>query len=462
MNLLENSAEMQQVRENLFNLLNSKDEASVAVGVNILWNLVIPDDWVFFLFEKSKRNPSIASLLQKHFPKKEFESAYIWFSLEGDAEYVSNLHHLAETLTLHKDFVLEKFLKMRLSVYTNSPYFRGGSAADAVANFEDELCNYKYIPQDQLVAGYINGGTLNFKAKKIPYEVGNFPQIRGIITQAPIYQLPYSILKLNNLCFLNLGGVGEYSFYQLKIGNKPFEDVAKRLAPQILINLEMRYWIMDEYRFVEHSGKEITFILKELNAHEVFFKFVESVALLKQGLEKEAFIVLERLYNKQEFYQTAIGSQFYLALKPFKESEICSCFIVLYFLKNEREINKIHLMEIFELYVIHFDKQNYEYACSLACQIMSIKIPKEFYQNLFQMLYVRAYLKIQQKEDEYQAFMTDFEEVVGELWETFELGIITTNEFFNMLEDYFYRGIYGKYQIMIDFLANYKSYLPIL
>ncbi len=118
--------------------------------------------------------------------------------------------------------------------------------------------------------------------------------------------------------------------------------------------------------------------------------------------------------------------------------------------------------DIFELYIIHFDKQNYRYACSLACQIMSVKTPKEFYQNLFQMLYVRAHLKNLQEESLYEKLMNDFGESVYESWSNFEIGLVTTSELFNMLVDCFYRGTYGKYQIMMDFLAKYKHYLPTL
>jgi hypothetical protein len=154
MNLLENSAEMQQVRENLFNLLNSKDEASVAVGVNILWNLVIPDDWVFFLFDKAKRSSSITSLLRKHFPEKEFEAAHIWFSLYEDYERAKNFYHLSKIPNLHKELSWEKLLKSFI-VPLDYPYFRGGTFSFLNLSFEQRLFCSPYIPKEELIRFHI-------------------------------------------------------------------------------------------------------------------------------------------------------------------------------------------------------------------------------------------------------------------------------------------------------------------
>lgn len=472
MNLLENGTEIRQTREKLFNLLNCTDESIVAVGVSILWDLVIPDDWVFFLFEKSSRCPSIASLLRKHFPEKEFEVAHIWFSLHEDWERVKHLSQLSRLPLLHKAFTWEKLLKAFL-VPVDYPYLRGVSVKGLNLNFEQILFCSPYIPKDELLPLRIDKrNILTIDVIRLPPEVGNFSEIKGIITEGVIYDLPYTILKLNNLHFLDLGrheNVGKRELDMLKIGNKSFVEVAKKFNPQMLVNLELSCWIeRNKYnKFNNEKTKDnIKPFLQEMQADTKLFKLVQAIEYVNNHLENEALNLLRELYEQDCFYETPIGSSFDYMLMPFRGSDVCSYFIISQF-QNYDYQNRyvdVYVQDILTYYFEYLSRNRCEYACKLAYKTSTQTFIKDYQVDMFLLLALHAYLKINHKTVLQMVFMEDFKSNfsfnIYDIFATYKKGLITTNEFFNQVQDIFIHLHRKNPHSIKNFINKYKHRYP--
>ncbi|TAF65828.1 MAG: hypothetical protein EAZ55_07550 [Cytophagales bacterium] len=469
MNLLENSMKMQKIREDLFNLLNSTDESIVAVGVSILWDLVIPDDLVFFLFEKSYRSPSIASLLLKYFPEEEFESAHIWFSLHEDYQRAKNFCHLPKIPKLHKEFSWKRLLKSFI-LPVDYPYFRGGTAA----HFEQKLFNSPYIPKEELIPFRIDKrNILTIDVIRLPPEVGNFSEIKGIITEGVIYDLPYTILKLNNVHFLDLGrheNVGKRELNMLKIGNKSFVEVAKKFNPQMLVNLELSCWIeRNKYnKFNNEKKKEdIKPFLQEMQADAKLFKLVQAIECVRNDLENEALNLLIELYEQDSLYETSIGSSFEYMLMPFKGSPMCSYFIISQFQNHNYESRfvDVYIQDIFTYYFEYLSRNHCEYACKLAYKTSTQTFIKDYQVDMFFLLSLHAYLKMNHKTVLQMVFMEDFKSNfsfnVYEIFATHKKGLITTNELFNQVQDIFINLHRKNPHSIKNFINKYKNCLPL-
>lgn len=240
MKLSEDSEESLRMQNNLFNLLNSNDNRNVILGVQILWNLEIPEELVAFLFDKKENNPDIEQLLRKHFPKETYHLAYEWFELawhlrEKKIELLTKLPHL------HKGFDWQYLLPL----YTKS-YERWGRPFEYKNNnMVSQLFNEKTVPKQQLISLCIDSKNVldlsNQQIDELPKEIGDFPQLRGIRTHNLIVHLPFSILKLNNLQFLDLGESSHLSkIYGLECSIEEEKDIELKQQHQALLEEEIK------------------------------------------------------------------------------------------------------------------------------------------------------------------------------------------------------------------------------
>jgi len=467
MDFLDDSENSSKTEENLWAMLNSDDEQNIALATQILWNIEIPEEWMSFLFSK-KDSPSIQELLNFKFPREKFELAYQWFGLQDEVSRVEELETLKKIVSLHKSFDWKYALKLCVGTHSGHPYYMG-DAYRYMGDYVDTrsvLFNDPDIPKIPLIEACLHNNTdlslYQSFIKELPAEIGMFPNITSISSRSDIYDIPFSIIHLNNLMSIRLGNEREIDYEDLRINGLPFIEVLKEHNPFLLVQLQI-HKILDKY-----SPKTPSVILMKIESllelvsqvvgiDKIFQYFLETLKHFYEGDYDKSLENLKNLYENHHFYQNSLGRQLYSIADIFSSRVDFCNFLIEFFEKNKFNDDRCYTYINLSMIFNYLHQNEYLKGYSL-CKKCEYYVTESLYKNIFIFFQIVFAIKLENDNKLYDYFLERCNHYDCDELEYYQMSILTLSEFLCMIEDKIYLDRHRNKRFA-PLLAEFQHYI---
>jgi hypothetical protein len=466
MNFLDSSENDSKTKENLWAMLNSNDEQNIALATQVLWHIEIPEEWIAFLFSK-KDSPAIQELLNFKFPREEFELAYQWFGLQDEVSRVRELDLLKKIVPLHKCFDWKYVLKLCVGKHSGHPYYMGNAYRymDNYVDTRSVLFNDPDVPKVPLIESCLYNNYLDLYQsfiKELPAEIGMFPNITGISTRSDIYEIPFSIIHLNNLMSIKLGDEKEIDYKDLRINGLPFIEVLREHNPFLLVQLQI-HKILDRYppKIPSIMLMEIESLLELVSQvadiDKTFQYFLETLKHFYKEDYNQSLEKLKDLYENHHFYDNPIGQNLYHLTDIFSLKVEFWAFLVDFFEKNKLNDDRCYTYINLSMVFNHLRQKEYLKGYQL-CKKCKNSLKEHLYRQIFVSLQVVFAVKLQNDDNLYNSFVEKCTEHSCDAWLVFEMGFTTLGEALIQMENDFVLESHRKNKKIAVLLEEFQHY----